>query len=130
MKKIIDSLKFDQQGLIPAIIQDYKTNEVLMVAYMNKASLEKTLKKKKTYFWSRSRRKLWLKGETSGHIQKVRQVLLDCDKDTLVFKVEQRGGACHIGYRSCFYREIDLKNKRVAAIGKKVFNEKKIYKSK
>jgi phosphoribosyl-AMP cyclohydrolase len=130
MKKIIDSLKFDRQDLIPTIIQDYKTNEILMVAYMNKESLEKTLKNKKTYFWSRSRRKLWLKGETSGHIQKVRQVLVDCDKDALVFKVGQIGGACHSGYRSCFYRKIDLKNKKMVTIGKKVFDEKKIYKNK
>ena len=130
MKKIICSLKFNQQGLIPAIMQDYKTNEVLMVAYMNKDSLEKTLKEKKTYFWSRSRSKLWLKGETSGHIQEVRQVLFDCDSDALIFKVRQIGGACHSGYRSCFYRKFDLKNKKIVTIGKKVFDEKKIYKNK
>lgn len=130
MKKIICSLKFDEQGLIPAIIQDYKTNEVLMVAYMNKDSIEKTLKEKKTYFWSRSRQKLWLKGETSGHIQEVRQVLFDCDSDALIFKVRQIGGACHTGYRSCFYRKINLKNKKISTIGKKVFDEKKIYKNK
>lgn len=130
MKKIINALKFDARGLIPAIIQDYKTNEILMVAYMNKQSLEKTLNDKKTYFWSRSRKKLWLKGETSGHIQKVKQVFFDCDADALIIKAEQKGGACHTGYRSCFYRKIDLKNKKILISGKKVFDEKKIYKNK
>lgn len=130
MKKIINTLKFDAQGLIPAIIQDYKTNEILMVAYMNKQSLEKTLEDKKTYFWSRSRKKLWLKGESSGHIQKVKQIFFDCDADALVIKAEQIGGACHTGYHSCFYRKIDLKNKKIITTGKKVFNEKKIYKNK
>lgn len=130
MKKIINTLNFDQRGLVPVIIQDYKTDEILMLAYMNKESLEKTLKTKKTYFWSRSRKKLWLKGETSGHIQKVRQVFFDCDRDALIFKVEQIGGACHTGYRSCFYRKINLKNNKIVTIGKKVFDEKKIYKSK
>ncbi len=130
MKKIINTLKFDSKGLIPAIIQDYKTNEILMVAYMNKQSLEKTLEAKKTYFWSRSRKKLWFKGESSGHIQKVKQVFFDCDADALVIRAEQIGGACHTGYRSCFYRKIDFKNKKIITTGKKVFDEKKIYKNK
>lgn len=130
MNKIINILKFNRQGLIPAIIQDYKTNEILMVAYMNKQSLKKTLKEKKTYFFSRSRKKLWLKGETSGHIQKIKGVLFDCDADCIIFKVEQIGGACHNGYRSCFYRKINLKNKKIITVGKKVFDEKKIYQNK
>lgn len=100
------NLKFDKRGLIPAIIQDYKTNDVLMVAYMNKLSLKKTLQKGRTYFWSRSREKLWLKGETSGHFQTVKEVYYDCDADCLLFKVKQDGVACHTGNRSCFYRKL------------------------
>lgn len=107
-KKIlmIPSLKFDEKGLIPAIIQDYKSGDVLMVAYMNKESLKITLKEKRTCFYSRSRKTLWRKGDTSGHIQKVRGVYYDCDADALLIKVEQTGVACHTGEWSCFYRKI------------------------
>lgn len=104
---MIPELKYDNNGLIPAIIQDVKSNEVLMMAYMNKASLEKTLETGKTCFWSRSRRKFWTKGETSGNVQLVNEILYDCDADTLLIKVEQVGvGACHTGNRTCFYRSI------------------------
>jgi len=103
----LEALKFDKDGLIPAIIQDYKTGEVLMMAYMNKASLKRTLTLGKTCFWSRSRKKYWTKGETSGNIQFVKSVYYDCDMDTLLVKVRQVGqGACHTGNRSCFYRKI------------------------
>ncbi|MFA5389100.1 MAG: phosphoribosyl-AMP cyclohydrolase [Candidatus Omnitrophota bacterium] len=104
----ISGLKYDENGLIPAIIQDYKTNEVLMLAYMNKESLKKTLKDKKTCFWSRSRQKYWVKGETSGNFQVVKAVYYDCDMDTLLIKVRQMGDcvACHTGNRSCFYRKV------------------------
>lgn len=105
-KEFIKNLKFDDNGLIPAIIQDYKTDEVLMLAYMNKESLKKTLKTGHTYFWSRSRKKLWLKGETSGNFQTVHQIFFDCDSDALLFKVHQKGVACHTGSRSCFYRRL------------------------
>lgn len=98
--------KFDDKGLIPAVIQDYKTKEVLMAAYMNKRSLKETLKKGKTCFWSRSRKKLWVKGETSGHFQFVRSIYYDCDCDCLLIKVRQVGAACHTGNRSCFYRRL------------------------
>jgi phosphoribosyl-ATP pyrophosphohydrolase/phosphoribosyl-AMP cyclohydrolase len=101
---IPDDLKFDDKGLIPAIIQDWKTNEVLMMAYMNEASLKKTVQSGLTWFWSRSRQKFWQKGETSGHIQRVKDILYDCDQDTLLIKVEQTGPACHTGERSCFFR--------------------------
>jgi phosphoribosyl-AMP cyclohydrolase len=101
---IPDDLKFDDKGLIPAIIQDWKTNEVLMMAYMNAASLKKTVESGLTWFWSRSRQKFWQKGETSGHIQRVKDILYDCDQDTLLIKVEQTGPACHTGERSCFFR--------------------------
>ncbi|RKY62817.1 MAG: phosphoribosyl-AMP cyclohydrolase [Candidatus Latescibacterota bacterium] len=98
-------LKFDEKGLIPAIVQDVKTGEVLMLAYMNRESLLQTIKTGKMTYWSRSRGKLWVKGETSGHLQLVREVRVDCDGDALLFKVEQIGAACHTGYRSCFYRK-------------------------
>jgi phosphoribosyl-ATP pyrophosphohydrolase/phosphoribosyl-AMP cyclohydrolase len=101
---IPENLKFDDKGLIPAIIQDWKTNEVLMMAYMNEASLKKTVQSGLTWFWSRSRQKFWQKGETSGHIQRVKDILYDCDQDTLLIKIEQTGPACHTGEQSCFFR--------------------------
>ncbi len=104
MMKIPDNLKYDEKGLIPAVIQDWKNNEVLMVAYMNAESLKRTVETRLTWFWSRSRRKFWQKGETSGHIQRVKDILYDCDQDTLLIKVEQTGPACHTGARSCFFR--------------------------
>ena len=104
---MVPELKYDDNGLIPAIIQDVKSNEVLMMAYMNKVSLERTIESGKTCFWSRSRQKYWVKGETSGNIQIVKEILYDCDEDTLLIKVEQAGsGACHTGNRTCFYRTI------------------------
>ncbi len=99
-------LKFDERGLIPTVVQDYKTGEVLMVAYMNRESLKITIKEGRTCFYSRSRKVLWRKGETSGNIQKVKSIWYDCDKDTLLVKVDQRGVACHTGNRSCFYRRL------------------------
>jgi len=102
----IDQLKFDQNGLIPAIVQDAATGRVLMMAWMNRQSLEETIRRGQTVFWSRSRKKLWIKGETSGHVQKVKDIAFDCDGDTLLIKVEQIGAACHEGYRSCFFRSL------------------------
>ncbi|MEM7662642.1 MAG: phosphoribosyl-AMP cyclohydrolase [Pseudomonadota bacterium] len=99
--------KFNAQGLIPAIAQDAETGEVLMMAWMNAQSLHKTIKTKRATYWSRSRKKLWVKGETSGHTQTVVDMLIDCDQDTVLLKVRQVGGACHTGRRSCFYRKID-----------------------
>jgi len=99
-------LKFDKNGLIPTIIQDYKTKDVLMMAYMNEESLKKTLSSGKTCFWSRSRKEYWVKGLTSGSFQFVKSVYYDCDMDTLLIKVRQIKGACHTGNRSCFYRKI------------------------
>lgn len=101
-----DNLKFDAAGLIPAIIQDAATGRVLMMAWMNRASLEKTIETGKTHFWSRSRQKFWMKGESSGHTQAVKDIAFDCDGDTLLIQVEQKGAACHEGYRSCFFRSI------------------------
>jgi phosphoribosyl-AMP cyclohydrolase len=102
--QIPDNLKYDEKGLIPAIIQDWKSGEVLMVAYMNEASLRKTVETRLTWFWSRSRQKFWQKGETSGHIQRVKDIFYDCDQDAILIKVDQTGPACHTGQRSCFYR--------------------------
>ncbi len=104
MEELIQQVKFDKRGLVPAIIQDYRTLTVLMMAYMNEESLRATIKTGLTHFWSRSRMKLWQKGETSGHIQVVKKILYDCDADTLLVLVEQVGEACHTGNRSCFYR--------------------------
>src|SRR5437879_1218083 len=102
-----DRLKFDSQGLIPAIVQEQKTGRVVMMAWMNRASLEKTLETRRTHFWSRSRQKFWMKGETSGHTQKVKDIAFDCDGDTLLIQVEQNGAACHEGYHSCFFRSVE-----------------------
>jgi phosphoribosyl-AMP cyclohydrolase len=101
-----DQLKYNSDGLIPAIVQDHATGRVLMLAWMNRASLERTLETGKTHFWSRSRQKFWMKGETSGHTQTVREIAFDCDGDTLLIQVEQIGAACHEGYRSCFFRSV------------------------
>ena len=94
------------KGLVPAVVQDHQTGEILMLAYMNRESWQKTIDTGKAHYWSRSRKSLWLKGETSGHVQLVREIRLDCDKDTILLKVEQVGGAaCHTGHRSCFHRK-------------------------
>ncbi len=104
---LYDQLKFNSDGLIPAIIQEQATGRVLMMAWMNRASLEKTIQTGQTHFWSRSRQKFWRKGETSGHTQAVRNIAFDCDGDTLLIQVEQIGAACHEGYKSCFFRSIE-----------------------
>jgi phosphoribosyl-AMP cyclohydrolase len=105
-KSFLDTVKFDAKGLVPAIVQDHETGKVLMMAWMNRESLEMTLERKKACYWSRSRNKLWLKGESSGNMQDVYDILVDCDGDTLILKVSQIGGACHVGYHSCFYRRV------------------------
>lgn len=128
MKNFISNLKFDESGLMPAVIQDYKNNEVLMVAFMNGEAIRKTLSTGKAHFYSRSRKKLWLKGETSGHIQKVKEIRFDCDADCILVKVQQIGGACHTGYRSCFYRKLKDKKGNIRVSGKKIFNPDKVYK--
>jgi phosphoribosyl-ATP pyrophosphohydrolase/phosphoribosyl-AMP cyclohydrolase len=101
----ISELKFDKNGLIPVIIQDYKNNDVLMLAYMNMESLKISLNSKKTCFFSRSRQKLWIKGKSSGNIQVIKSIYYDCDRDTLLMKVKQIGNACHTENRSCFFRK-------------------------
>jgi phosphoribosyl-AMP cyclohydrolase len=121
-------LNFEKgEGLVPAIVQDYRTKDVLMLAYMNKASWSKTLETGKATYWSRSRNTLWVKGETSGNIQLVKDIMIDCDSDTVLLKVEQVGGAaCHTGYNTCFYRK--LSDGKVDVIGKKIFNSEEVYK--
>jgi phosphoribosyl-AMP cyclohydrolase len=119
----LPDLKYDEHGLIPAIIQDGETKEVLMMAYMNADSLERTVTSGYTHFWSRSRAKMWKKGETSGHVQEVKSILYDCDKDTLLVTVSQKGaGACHTGHRSCFFTDI-----RGEEIEARVFSEEDVY---
>jgi phosphoribosyl-AMP cyclohydrolase len=106
---MLPNLKYDDKGLIPAIIQDVDNGDVLMMAYMNETSLKQTLETGFTHFWSRSRQKYWKKGETSGSVQEVKEVLFDCDADTLLVKVKQHGaGACHTGNRTCFYTNIQM----------------------
>lgn len=104
---VYEKLKFNADGLIPAIIQEQATGRVLMMAWMNRASLEKTIATGQTCFWSRSRQAFWVKGETSGHTQAVKDIAFDCDGDVLLIQVEQIGAACHEGYKSCFFRSID-----------------------
>lgn len=103
---LIKQIKFDTSGLVPAIVQNVETSEVLMLAYMNEESLRLTLERGETYFWSRSRQEIWHKGETSGNIQRVVDIYVDCDADTLLVKVQPAGPACHTGERTCFYREL------------------------
>ena len=124
---ILDELKFDKAGLIPAIVQDNENNEVLMMAFMNRQALQKTLESGRVCFWSRSRQEYWIKGETSGHTQTVKSVAFDCDGDALLIKVEQKGGACHIGYRSCFFREVSSDGNSSHIVGEKVFNPDEVY---
>lgn len=114
-------------GLVPVIVQDYRSREVLMVAYMNQQAWQKTLKTKKAHYYSRSRRALWLKGEESGHYQEVRNAFIDCDNDTLLLQVKQLGGgACHMGYRSCFFRKKGRGGWKIS--GQRLFDPKKVYK--
>ena len=114
-------------GLVPAIAQDHQTGEVLMMAYMNKESFEETVRTKRAVYFSRSRNKLWRKGEESGHVQEVREIFIDCDADTILLKVHQIGGAaCHEGYKSCFFRRVD--KDKLTVVGERVFDPKQVYK--
>ncbi len=123
----MEGIDFEKSGgLVPVIVQDHGTGEVLMLAYMNREAWEKTKETGNACYWSRSRDKVWMKGETSGHYQVVKEILIDCDGDTLLLKVEQRGGAaCHTGYRSCFYRKVQ--QGEVTVVGQKVFDPKEVY---
>ncbi len=122
------TLDFDKgQGLLPAIAQDAVSGKVLMLAYINQASWEKTMETGEVHYWSRSRKTLWHKGGTSGHVQKVKEIYVDCDNDTVLFKVEQVGGAaCHLGYESCFHQKV-APDGRVTIVGEKIFDPEKVY---
>lgn len=122
------NLDFEKtNGLLPAIAQDYKTGTVLMLAYMNKESFEETVRSGKATYWSRSRQELWKKGETSGHMQEVKEIRVDCDQDTILLKVDQIGGAaCHKGYESCFFSKVV--DGELEIVESKVFDPKKVYK--
>ncbi len=125
------SPQFDENGLIPVIAQDVKTGQVLMVAYMNQEALDLTIKTGYATYFSRSRKKLWKKGEESGHFQKVQQILVDCDQDCLVLKVAVDAGQCHAGYQSCFYRVLKAgSSKQLEFIAEKVYEPKEIYEGK
>ncbi|HTX19612.1 MAG TPA: phosphoribosyl-AMP cyclohydrolase [Bacteroidota bacterium] len=124
----IDQLKFDEEGLIPAIAQDEKDGVVLMMAWMNRESLAKTLETRRATYWSRSRKKLWMKGEESGNIQEVKSIYVDCDADVVLLTVRQVGGAaCHTGHRTCFYREITGVSEALKESGDILFDPQKVY---
>lgn len=127
----INKVKFDDKGLIAAIAQDIKTGDILMIAWMNKEALEKTLSTQKVHYWSRSRNKLWFKGEESGNVQELKNIYIDCDNDAVLVKVNQIGGAaCHTGWKSCFYTEINKDGTMKNVGGEKLFDPEKVYKKK
>jgi phosphoribosyl-AMP cyclohydrolase len=126
MDATLQNLKYDTNGLIPAIIQDHQTSQVLMMAWMNRDSLARTVETGKTHFFSRSRNKLWLKGESSGHVQHVKSISTDCDADVLLVKVEQVGAACHEGYRTCFFREFQ-QGADWRVVGERLVDPKEVY---
>ena len=123
----LDELKYDANGLIPAIIQDANTGEVLMMAYMNKTSLAESIRTGKTHFWSRSRQKYWMKGETSGHTQEIKEIFIDCDVDTVLIKAKQNGAACHEGYKNCFYRKYDETTQEWKVSAQRLFDPNDVY---
>lgn len=122
-------LHVNGEDLITAVVQDFKTREVLMVAFMNHEAFKKTIETGKAHYWSTSRNKLWLKGESSGHMQEVQEILIDCDEDAVILKVKQEGAACHTGYYSCFYRELSKEGDEynLKTVKEKVFNPEKVY---
>lgn len=127
--EIVSRLKFDEKGLLTAVAQDFRTGEILMLAHMNEESFRRTMETGQAVYWSRSRKKLWHKGEESGNVQNIKELLIDCDGDAIVMKVEQVGdAACHTGNRSCFYRK--LENGKLVDVGVKIFDPEKVYKKK
>lgn len=125
--------KFTADGLVPAIVQEavpgsaFPSGRVLMVAWLNREALEKCLETGLMHYWSRSRGRLWLKGETSGHTQKIVRWFQDCDRDVLLFEIEQKGGACHTGYRSCFYQELNREAEPLLVSERKAFDDRSVY---
>lgn len=123
--EILNEVKFNSDGLVPAIAQDAETGQVLMMAWMNRETLQMTIEKGVACYFSRSRQKVWIKGESSGNTQNVKEMRLDCDGDVILMKIEQKGGACHLGYRSCFFRK--LENGSWVIDGKKMFDPDAVY---
>ncbi|MEM2507901.1 MAG: phosphoribosyl-AMP cyclohydrolase [Candidatus Hadarchaeales archaeon] len=123
---VIKRLKF-RNGLVLAVVCDSKTKEILMIGYQNREAVKRSFTEGRMYFWSRERRKLWLKGETSGHFQYIERIRIDCDGDAILYYVKQVGGACHEGYKSCFYRE--LTREGIKVVEKKIFDPEKVYRS-
>ena len=131
MSNWIDNIIWNENGLLPVIVQDSKSNKIIMFAWMNRETLEETIKQGKAIYWSRSRNQVWLKGEKSGHYQNIKDMVLDCDNDVLLIKVEQEGGiACHTGRESCFYNKINLKTNKIDDCEKIIKDPKEIYKDK
>jgi phosphoribosyl-AMP cyclohydrolase len=124
---VLDQVKFDDKGLVTAVARDTETGKVVMLAYMNRESLQKTIETKIATYWSRSRQKLWIKGESSGHVQKVHHLYLDCDGDALLIDITQEGAACHKGYFSCFFREITDLESEPTIVEERVFDPDKVY---
>jgi phosphoribosyl-AMP cyclohydrolase len=125
---LLAAVKFDASGLIAAVVQDATDSSVLMMAWMNRQALELTATTGNAHYFSRSRKKLWLKGETSGHIQKVRSIAIDCDGDTVLLKVDQTEAACHEGYVSCFFRQWESATGKWKIVGQRVFDPAQVYK--
>ena len=116
------------KGLLPAIVQEFRTGKVLMLAYINRASWEKTLETGEAHYWSRSRQEIWHKGGTSGNVQKIKEIYVDCDSDTVLFKVEQVGGAaCHTGYETCFHKKVG-RDREITLVGERIFDPERVYK--
>jgi phosphoribosyl-AMP cyclohydrolase len=129
MSSILDQIKWSSDGLVPAIVQDQASGEVLMLAWMDREALARTLTSGQTHFYSRSRGKAWHKGETSGHVQHVEAIFLDCDADVLLIRALQVGGACHEGYHSCFFRRVDSQG-RLEVVAERVFSPEQVYHAK
>jgi len=131
MTNWMDKIKWTDDGLIPVIVQDYISNKVLMFAWMNRQSLETSIEQKKAVYWSRSRKKLWVKGESSGHFQYIQDMVIDCDLDVLMIKVKQEGGiSCHTGRQSCFYYKVNMDTKNLEDCEEVIKNSKEIYENK
>jgi phosphoribosyl-AMP cyclohydrolase len=131
MRTYLDSIIWNEDGLVPVIVQDIMTNKVIMFAWMNKETLKQSIEKRKAIYWSRSRKKIWMKGEESGHIQYIKEILLDCDSDALLIKVRQEGGiACHTGRESCFFNKIDMETNGLIEVEAIIKDPNEIYKDK
>ena len=131
MSEYLYSIVWNDDGLLPVIVQDFSTNKVIMFAWMNKDALKQSIEERKAIYWSRSRKKVLVKGEESGHIQHIQEILLDCDKDSLIIKVKQEGGiACHTGRESCFYNQIDMESDNLIDVEPIIKDPNEIYKDK